>query len=284
VHPLPHANDASAVLAYTETYAYDEVGNLLLMGHQTGTGGWTRNYDADTTSNRLLSIRVADGSGGEQTVNYTHDAAGNMTSMPHLPTMTWSADNRLQHVDLLGGGIASYQYDASGQRVRKVVDKTANLSEERIYFGAYEVFRTYLSGALELARQTVNVADDTGRVALIETLTVDEGDPVGTPDPLFRYQLANHLASVSVEVDATGLSSRTRSTTRTGPPRTGRPRRRSRCRRSAIGMGGWSRTRRRGSRTTARGTWRTGLGGGRGRTRRGWWMGRTDMGMCGEIR
>src|SRR5580704_8018769 len=53
---LPHANDVQAVRIYTESYGYDAVGNVLLMIHDSGAAatGWTRNYNIDGASNRLL--------------------------------------------------------------------------------------------------------------------------------------------------------------------------------------------------------------------------------------
>src|SRR5580704_11278076 len=53
---LPHVNDAQAVRTYTESYGYDAVGNILRMIHDSGAAatGWTRNYNIDGASNRLL--------------------------------------------------------------------------------------------------------------------------------------------------------------------------------------------------------------------------------------
>ena len=76
---------------------------------------------------------------------YTYDAHGNMTSMPHL--RRWASrpvhalglpGSMRQRPD--GGGTAYYVYDAAGQRVRKVTgSKSANLKEERIYLGGFEI-------------------------------------------------------------------------------------------------------------------------------------------------
>lgn len=46
--------------------------------------------------------------------------------------------------------------------------------------------------------------DDQRRIALVETQTVDESEPVIDPIPLQRYQLGNHLGSVSLELDEFG--------------------------------------------------------------------------------
>ena len=46
--------------------------------------------------------------------------------------------------------------------------------------------------------------DDKQRIALVETQTIENGNPVNAPVPLQRYQLGNHLGSASVELDEDG--------------------------------------------------------------------------------
>ena len=43
--------------------------------------------------------------------------------------------------------------------------------------------------------------DDQRRIALVETLTVENGNAVSSPVPVLRYQLDNHLGSASLELD-----------------------------------------------------------------------------------
>ena len=50
--------------------------------------------------------------------------------MPHLASITYGPFDQMQSADLGGGGDAYYQYDASGQRVRKLIDTGANLIKE----------------------------------------------------------------------------------------------------------------------------------------------------------
>jgi hypothetical protein len=165
---------------YIERYVYDAVGNFLQMQHR-GTDpahpGWTRRYtygeasliEAGKQSNRLSSTQVGNGvtSAPEP---YQHDAHGNMVRMPHLggglagPNMHWDYKDQLRQTDLDGGGAAFYVYDASGQRVRKVWEKSPGLTEERIYLGGFEIFRKH-GGAIgantaTLERETLHVMDD----------------------------------------------------------------------------------------------------------------------------
>ncbi|MEQ1569914.1 MAG: RHS repeat-associated core domain-containing protein, partial [Myxococcota bacterium] len=104
----------------------------------------------------------------------------------------------------LAGSVAWYAYNASGQRVRKRVDK-GGVQEERIYVGGYEVWRKRTSSGLqEEERQTLHVLDDQQRIALVETLTVTDGAAIGSPTPRQRYQLADHLGTATLEVDEVG--------------------------------------------------------------------------------
>jgi RHS repeat-associated protein len=195
---LPHPTDGNAMGNYTERYDYDEVGNILKMIHAALSGSWTRDYQYDPNSNRLLLTRNPSGS---LTDMYTHDAHGNMISMPHLQAMQWNFKDHLQSVDLGGGGNSYYTYDSAGERVRKVWEKQGGLVEERIYLGGYEVFRRHLNGGLELERETLHVMDDQRRIALVETKTIDNSAAVSSPRSLLRYQFDNHLGSASFELD-----------------------------------------------------------------------------------
>lgn len=205
---LPHPNDGQAMRRYVERYSYDPVGNFLQLAHQATNGNWTRGYsydeasliEPDAHSNRLSSVVV----GGSEPQRFAYDAHGNLAAMPHLGSMAWDHRDQLQQVDLGGGGTAYCVYDASGQRVRKVVEKNGgNLVEERITLGGFEVFRRRnAAGTVLLERESLHVMDDRRRIALVETRTV--GDEVEVPVQLARYQLGNHLGSASLEVDADG--------------------------------------------------------------------------------
>ncbi|AUB41983.1 hypothetical protein COO91_08078 [Nostoc flagelliforme CCNUN1] len=203
---LPHPNDGQAMRNYRQLYEYDSVGNILNLIHQVnGTTLWKRRYDYATDSNRLLSTSLpSDLDTQPLPVRYFYDEHGSMTQMPHLLQMQWDFKDQLQRVDLGGGGTAYYVYDASGQRVRKVVEKSVGLTEERIYLGSYEIFRRRNGNGLKLERETLHIMDDLRRIALVETKTVDVDTPVVSPTPLIRYQFDNHLGSASLELDKDG--------------------------------------------------------------------------------
>jgi RHS repeat-associated protein len=211
--------DGNAMGNYTEQYGYDPAGNLLRMIHQVATGSWTRRYSyaepslisAAETSNRLSATsQPGDDPLGPYSATYLHDEHGNMTRMPHLPGMTWDADDRLQSTtrQVVNSGMPEttyYSYNAGGERLRKVTYGQADAGQtparrnERLYLGVFEIYREYDGGDVVKERETLHVTDDKQRAATVETRTVGT-DPA--PEQLVRYQHANHLGSATLELDA----------------------------------------------------------------------------------
>jgi RHS repeat-associated protein len=202
---LPHANDKQALHNYTETYRYDAVGNFLSMTHDSGVSAtnWTRRYQTDLTSNRLLGTSLPGDDGSTYSAKYTHDAHGNMISMPHLARIDWDWKDRMQHADKGGGSAVYFTYDAAGARIRKVWEHGGTV-DERIYLGGHEIYRRRRSGALVLERETLHIMNGVNRVAMIETRTVDTSVAALTPTPVTRFQLPDHLGSVAIEIDLHG--------------------------------------------------------------------------------
>ena len=214
-------NDGNAMGRYLERYVYDAVGNFLAMQHRStdaANPGWNRAYaynepsklEPGKQSNRLTRTAV-----GTTTEIYAaggngYDAHGNMLRMPHLQLIQWDFKNQLQMtqrqavnaVDAEGMGHQGertwYVYDSAGQRVRKVTELVpAQVKEERIYLGCFEIYRK--DGANPLVRETLHVMDDKQRIALVESRT--QGNEPGVPQQLIRYQFGNHLSSASLELD-----------------------------------------------------------------------------------
>jgi RHS repeat-associated protein len=217
---LPYANDAEAVRNYAEEYEYDLLGNIKTLRHrfksQAGIGnGWTRHYRyafEDTPgdrTNRLTSNSMpGDSDAGPYTATYGYDAYGNMSRMPNLAAMSWNFMDQLQQVDLGGGGTAYCVYGLGGQRLRKVIERNANLREEWIYLGAVTIFRRRRNtNDLRLERWTVHISDNTGHIAQVDTKTLDHdnADPANPLNvALIRYQYANYLGSAVLEADESG--------------------------------------------------------------------------------
>jgi RHS repeat-associated protein len=195
--PLPA--DPLAMQRYTEKYTYDEVGNMLQMRHiAPGGSGWTRTFTIDATSNRTLSNSI--GSNDPVLETYTYDNAGNITGgFNHMPYLSYDYCNRL---NLIGSDDMSdsYQYDRNGQRIRKTSFNGSTVNVEmRKYIGPWEdyIVTKFFVGYLVSQRQTLNISDDTGRMALIDTPIVD---PTGSEVQLLRYQYSNHLGTATLEL------------------------------------------------------------------------------------
>lgn len=130
--------------------------------------------------------------------------------MPHLPLMAWDFKDQLQATQKRvanNGPVETtyYVYGAAGQRVRKVTETASGtMSCQRIYIGAFEVYREYGPSAATptFERQTLQLMDDRKRIALVETTTADSSTPAAPyPNPTIRYQFDNHLGSACLELD-----------------------------------------------------------------------------------
>lgn len=237
------AGDGSSMGLYKETYKYDVAGNILSVRHQGSDAqspGWTRAYsynelsmlELGVTSNRLSQTSV-----GSTTETYKYDRSagmtGNMTSMAHLPLMSWDFADQLkatskQAVAQRGTQTPEttyYVYNYQGQRVRKVTESQAGPNshptpvklQERIYLGDYEIFRKYTAGgstgeedssgdtssapSLTLERTTFHASNDYGHLA--DFCARSGGTDSGVPRQI-RFRLHNHLDSATVELDDTG--------------------------------------------------------------------------------
>jgi RHS repeat-associated protein len=153
-----------------------------------------KSFSYKTNTNRLLNH-------DDRTDVYSYDAHGNTTAMPHLPALVWDYKDQLKEADLGGGGDAYYVYDASGERIRKVIEK-GTVVEERIYLGDYEVYTKTTSGVENTRRETLHISDGSKRIAIIDSEPGSTGGIVETNDSItIRYQYDNHLGSACLELD-----------------------------------------------------------------------------------
>ena len=214
----PQPGDGNAMARYVERYVYDVVGNFHEVQHRgsdAAHAGWTRRYAYDEASvldpmqgsNRLSHTAV--GKQHAEAEPYAHDAHGNMTAMPHLggagdeAALHWDHRNRLQRLDLGGGGTAWYVYDLNGQRVRKVWRKSEGTTEERLYLDGFEIFRRR-QGGHRFERETLRLLDGPNAIANIETRTLDTADKERSPAQRIRYQLGVNAHSIAAELDEAG--------------------------------------------------------------------------------
>lgn len=217
VKQLPEANDANAVRNYTEKYNYDNCGNIKQLSHIANNGNWTRRYQYEyetnpsNNTNRLKATSLPGDAAGIYSAAYAHNLHGNMTSMPHLSlpdSMQWNFLDQLASVNLGGGGTAYYVYGMGGNRTRKVIERQGGMKIERIYLGAVEIYReTQGNNAPNLERYTLHISDNTGKIAQVDTKTIDtnNSDKINLLDQNnIRYQYANHLGSAMLEANEAG--------------------------------------------------------------------------------
>ncbi len=205
-----NSGDPMAMRNYTQRYLYDAVGNILQIKHTAGdNGSWTRDTSYETKNNRLKSSSI-----GSNTYNFFHHAQhGYLKALPHLSSMVWTFKEELlatakQVTNTDTPETTYYVYDGTGQRARKITENQAaegtdpDVKNERIYVGAYE----WYGNSDDLERETLHLMDDQSRIAMLDTETAARtflGIPLGRTSPVqtVRYQVSNHLGSVSLELD-----------------------------------------------------------------------------------
>ena len=194
---LPHKADSAKIQNYRQEYEYDPAGNMTIMAHSAGAGSsfantWNREYVSEASTNRLATSTV-----GGASVAYTYDPHGNLNALPGIAPMTWDVEDRLRHADLGGGGTAHYNYDAAGNRTRKISARLGGSKEERLYVGPLEVFRI-TTGRSTFERQTLHILDGERRLAMVDTEVPSNNSETVS---LVRYQYSNHLGTATLELD-----------------------------------------------------------------------------------
>lgn len=202
-----HAGSQMAWQDYTQQYSYDEVGNISRLEHSALGNNWTRNFNYDVSSNRLLSSSI-----GSTTFSVQHHAKhGFINGLSHLSVMEHNFRDELTAVaqQVVSSGTPEttyYQYDADGNRVRKITENAStsgnpSVKDQRVYIAGYEHYKKVSGSNAGLERHTVGLIDNDERFVLVETRnSVNDG----TEKKLTRYQLGNHLGSASLELDQSG--------------------------------------------------------------------------------
>ena len=188
---------------YKEYLRLRSVGNISSVRHVAAGGGWTRtyNYASIATNNQLTSTQV----------RLAHRAVQLRPAREHDVDVR-AADAGLGLQGPVADHVAQFKRRRAavhlvplrpgGKRVRKISFSAAGIPQsERIYFGNYEIYRTYSNtGTLTLERQTVIVPDGAKHLALVET-SYDKTKPGAKPVTAIRYQFSNHLGSACLELD-----------------------------------------------------------------------------------
>jgi RHS repeat-associated protein len=211
--PFPVTGDT--LRNYSEFYQYDSVGNIERLEHvanTNGQGAWTRFYEYATDSNRLLRTWHGDpdwdsGNAKDKTT-YLYDTHGNMLNIAPVSArqfFNWNYRDMIANIDLVGGGLAFYNYDSSKQRRRKRIDKQDNSNGfwERIYFEGFELYRRYSGETPVEEIESHHIYEGEQRVLLVDdVITTDlRGGSTMKTGPIFRYQYGNHQGSACLELD-----------------------------------------------------------------------------------
>lgn len=224
---LPRCTDVTRTRAYTETYTYDSMGNMLQLAH-TATDGFTRDFTIAPDSNRLQRMKI-----GQTPYDYAFDANGNMRSEATSRHFTWNHADQLTTFATQTHSVepsihAHYMYDAAGQRVKKLVRKQGGQIEVTHYIDATfdaagqpvkELVRKqgdqvevthYIDSVFEHHRwdgqsqgrenNHVHVMDATRRVALVRLGPAHPDDRA----PAIQFHLSDHLGSSNVVLDPRG--------------------------------------------------------------------------------
>ncbi|OWY64946.1 hypothetical protein B7486_44570 [cyanobacterium TDX16] len=240
-HGTPNQDNAPNLTSlYREEYDYDAAGNLMVLRHQQaiqsgggsawettwsrhfGMGGltpeqWNQEWRQHLTGewlnppgNRLT--HVEDRRAGVPSlpaVPQTHfyDDNGNLIRENNSRRFEWDYADRMRVYRTQAGNsepsvYAYYLYDASGQRVKKLVRRGANEYEVTIYIdGVFEYHRLVKPGETR-ENNTLHVMDNQSRVALIRVGDAFPGE--GVPSVKVKYHLGDHLGSSNLVIDDAG--------------------------------------------------------------------------------
>ncbi|GAA3249594.1 SpvB/TcaC N-terminal domain-containing protein [Dactylosporangium siamense] len=192
---LPRGTDATRAQAYTETYGYDELGNLLSLAH-AAAGGFTRTFTTAPGGNALARMTI-----GATGYDYAFDAGGNLVAETGSRRFDWDHAGRLAAFGTATPGAepsvhAQYLYDATGARVKKLVRRQGGAVEVTHYVDAMFEEHRWAGGA----NNHVHVSDDQKRIAIVRIGAAHPDDR----GPATAFQLGDHLGSSTAVVDAAG--------------------------------------------------------------------------------
>jgi YD repeat-containing protein len=195
---LPRGTDITKAQAYQERYRYDAAGNLQQLAHNSN-GGFTRDFTVEQATNRLQRTTI-----GTTPYEYAYDANGNMVAETASRHFAWNHADQLTSFGTQTPGAepsvhAQYLYDASGQRIKKLVRKQGGAAEVTQYVaGMFEHHRW--TGSSPAGNNELHVMDDRQRISLVRVGPAYPDDR----GPAVAYQLADHLGSSVAIADESG--------------------------------------------------------------------------------
>ncbi|MEM8906749.1 MAG: toxin TcdB middle/N-terminal domain-containing protein, partial [Bacteroidota bacterium] len=199
--PFQVAN-LKAVENYREQFEYDLGGNMIKL-QRTATNSYTRNYEIDSKSNRVVQFN-------EQSIAY--DAAGQMQQLTEgaIP-LVWNDHGNIAKATLVKrqgkADDAEYYVYLNGIRVRKVTETLSyedqiTIVDKRDLGGYRHTIKT--QGQKVLTNKTnITISGVHKQDCIVEYYQTRKGQ-ANTDLPLFRYQHADHLNSVGQETNQEG--------------------------------------------------------------------------------
>mgnify|MGYP003576095244 CR=1 FL=1 len=128
----------SASQKFKEDFSYDANGNILSLQRQNQNGstmdklGYVYNRDASgkLLNNRLAAVNDAVGvtNGNDMgNTSYSYDETGNLKTdaAAGITNIDWTVYGKIKSISKTGNGNIAYTYDASGNRVSKLVDNVS---------------------------------------------------------------------------------------------------------------------------------------------------------------
>jgi len=189
---LPRPPDERNRLNYTQTYSYDDGGNLTELRHQRDGNSRTRTMRIDDKSNRGVRWQTGD---EPPDFDIWFDPHGNQRKLRHGPSLHWNSRDELERVDLVirqdsDNDAEYYQYSA-GQRVLKChewfTDKVRHFHQVR-----------YLPG-LEI--RSKDNGEELHIISLGNARCLHWTQRSAPIDDQMRYTLEDHLGSCVMELN-----------------------------------------------------------------------------------
>ncbi|MBV4470376.1 toxin [Pseudomonas sp. SWRI31] len=189
---LPRPPDERNRLNYTQTYSYDDGGNLTELRHQRDGNSRTRTMRIDDKSNRGVRWQTGD---EPPDFDIWFDPHGNQRKLHHGPSLHWNSRDELERVDLVirqdsDNDAEYYQYSA-GQRVLKChewfTNKVRHFHQVR-----------YLPG-LEI--RSKDNGEELHIISLGNARCLHWAQRSAPMDDQMRYTLEDHLGSCVMELN-----------------------------------------------------------------------------------
>lgn len=197
----PRCEAVDQTRGYTQEYGYDPVGNIRRLLHRPDDNepSKVREFTLHTDSNRIASVAV-DG----DVDPYEYDGNGNLIKEGDARHFEWDHSDRLTVFRIQQGPVeptlyAHYLYDYGGQRVKKIVRRSAEV-EVSVYIDGLFEHHVLSQGNTTQENNSLHVVDEDRRIAVLRigsAFTQDASPPV-------QYHLSDHVGSSALVVDGEG--------------------------------------------------------------------------------